>query len=273
MALKLNVSLNALAAIKKIGIAQDQYDWLVAEEVLVKLTAEQFEFWLFETATQAPCMEAVPVKLDQLQKLTGGLLPFGEKMALAKSLSAVIQKLRTAVAVGALTPKQGVPIVPATPVSTKSDPMKLPPLPPSSDTAPVAEPEPKAPLAWPEFPQAKMLSYPTVMLRDATQMYQPVNGTSPGSRYFVVAGSNDVRVAARYTNKKLSVRIEGPGLLKFKKEVDGVGMTFGDASSYASMHLNADTHVIAGKALGAILMGLGIPMTSPLPNINVIAGK
>lgn len=273
MALNVKISLNALAAIKKIGIAQDQYDWLVAEEVLIKLTAEQFEFWLFETATQTPCMEVVPVKLDQLQKLTGGLLPFGEKMALAKSLSAVIQKLRTAVTLGALTPKQGVPIVPATPVSTKPDPMQLPPL-PNSGTAPVAEPPaPKTVPTWPEFPTAKMMSYPTVKLRDATQMYQPVNGTSTGSRYFVVAGSKDVRIAARYKDKKLSVRIEGSNIEAFKPAITGIGMAYGGNKEYASMHLNADTPTIAAKALGAILVGLGIPLNSPLPNIQIIAGK
>jgi hypothetical protein len=44
MAIVLKHSMNALAAIKKIGIPQHQYDWLVSSGVSVKLTSEKFVF-------------------------------------------------------------------------------------------------------------------------------------------------------------------------------------------------------------------------------------
>jgi acetylornithine/succinyldiaminopimelate/putrescine aminotransferase len=46
---------------------------------------------------------------------------------------------------------------------------------------------------------------------------------------------------------------------------------FGKVSaSYASMHLQVETPVIAAKALGAILLGLGLPISTPMPNIKLL---
>ena len=38
------------------------------------------------------------------------------------------------------------------------------------------------------------------------------------------------------------------------------------------MHLQVDTPVIAAKALGAILLGLGATIRTPLPNLRHIKG-
>jgi hypothetical protein len=49
-----------------------------------------------------------------------------------------------------------------------------------------------------------------VPLRTASQMYQPVKGSSLGSRYFVVAANQDLRIAAKWESGALAIRIEGP---------------------------------------------------------------
>ena len=41
-------------------------------------------------------------------------------------------------------------------------------------------------------------------------------------------------------------------------------------ADYASMHLQVVDPVIAAKALGAILLGLGVPMITPMPNLQLI---
>ena len=128
-----------------------------------------------------------------------------------------------------------------------------------------------APALWATFDQAKMKTAPTVKLRDATMMYQPVAGTSGGSRYFLVAGNDDVRVAARYDGQKLSVRIEGPKWEKHAASIKACGFDVKDPA-YTSLHLSVPEFVLAQKTLGAVLLGLGIPMDTPMPNLNVIKG-
>ena len=76
-----------------------------------------------------------------------------------------------------------------------------------------------APSGWPVFDQKTMFTAPLTKLRDATQLYQPVSGTSGGSRYFMVAANQDLRIGARLHGGTLSVRIEGPG---WKKHVTGI---------------------------------------------------
>ena len=103
-------------------------------------------------------------------------------------------------------------------------------------------------------------------------MYQPVRGTDGTSRYFVVAANKDLRVAARFINQQLSVRIEGPAWEKHAPSIAACGFdkVLKD-KGYASLHLavGPDT-VLASKTLGAILLGLGIPMDTPLPSLSVI---
>ncbi len=113
-----------------------------------------------------------------------------------------------------------------------------------------------------------------VLLRDATKMYQPVRGSSQSSVYFLVGIVGDVKVAVRYKNKSsLSIRIEG-GLLKNKARLTEAGFTnMGTAGTYASMHLSIDSRMVADKALGALLFGIGPDLKTPLPNLDVIYGK
>lgn len=127
---------------------------------------------------------------------------------------------------------------------------------------------------WPCFQLDSMLTAPTVKLREATAMYQPVLGTSGTSRYFVVAANKDLRVAARYTGASLSIRIEGPNWTKHLSAIQANG--FDKASKekdYASIHLTIGDETLAAKTLGAVLMGLGLSYETPLPVMKLIAGK
>ncbi len=125
---------------------------------------------------------------------------------------------------------------------------------------------------WPMFDLNKLSSAPTAKLRDANKMYQPVKGTSGGSRYFVVGGNPDLRIAARLKDGTLSVRVEGPGWKKHTASLQEVGFALQlDAKDYASVHLSVgDNLTLASKTLGAVLLGLGVQLETPLPNLKFI---
>lgn len=137
---------------------------------------------------------------------------------------------------------------------------------------PASQPVPHTIGLWSEFPESMKKSADLVPLRQATQMYQPVHGTSAGSRYFVVAANADLRVAARLQGQTLSVRIEGKGWDKYKEKMTAVGFSKVNANKqYASLHLDVGyDKVMASKTLGAVLMGLGIPMDTPLPDLQKV---
>jgi ribosomal protein L7/L12 len=128
--------------------------------------------------------------------------------------------------------------------------------------------------SWPCFPLKEMETAPTVKLRDANRMYQPVKGTSGNSRYFMVAASKDVRVAVRYSGSALSIRIEGPNWQKWKANISSAGFdTISAEKDYASVHLNVEDEMTANKSLGAVLMGIGAPFETMFPQLGVVKGK
>ena len=107
-------------------------------------------------------------------------------------------------------------------------------------------------------------------LADAVQMYQPVRGTSTGSVYAVVALSDSMKVAARVTDAKLSMRIEGTCLEspKLVAKMEEMGFTPTKGSHY-SMHM-ACGEVPADRVIGAILGGLGVEFQTPLPMLTKV---
>jgi hypothetical protein len=116
-----------------------------------------------------------------------------------------------------------------------------------------------------------MKTAPVIKLRDATMMYQPVEGTSKSSRYYVVGANQDVRVAARYEGHTLSVRIEGPKIAHHWDSIKDVGLQTHSEKGYASIHLGVGNDMmVANKTLGAILMGLGLQLETPLPNLKLL---
>ncbi|MEY9560455.1 hypothetical protein [Sinorhizobium fredii] len=251
-------SMNGLAAIKKVGIPQELYDWLIASPIEVKLTATEFRF--MAPTGDGWTEKKVAVTLDLLQSLSAGTITPAKKGALSSAVTTVVSELKALAEIHgwvAQPPAEGAL-------------GKLPPLNVEPKPLPVAKPDP-----WPMFDLAQLMTAPTVKLRDATQMYQPVQGTSQGSRYFMVAAGKGIRIAARYAGHNLSVRIEGSDWGKHATAIAGCGFSTVDKKKdYASIHLEVGTDlVMASKTLGALLLGLGIPLETPLPQLQVIAKK
>lgn len=132
-------------------------------------------------------------------------------------------------------------------------------------------------LAMPKvFDIGKMQSTPPCPLTEATMLYEPVKGSSSGSRYFVVAISSELKVAARVRlDGTMSIRIEG-ALAKNSERISKAGLgasNFDKSQGHVSMHLKTGNQVSAGKALCAVLGGLMVKWTTPTPDVSIIYGK
>ena len=285
MAINVKVK-NGISALMKAGVDQKVVDWLLAAGVDVKLTTNEFKF------TLGPCMAAVPVTLDVLQKLNAGTLAPVLKLTLVGALNGAISSLEEQAKEAGLTTTVDKMFVKEQPHVAKGALGALPPLKAGLDAltdgltklkeqmspveqleAMAAKVEKKAPMVpgWPVFDLKKMKTAPVTKLRDATMMYQPVEGTSKSSRYYVVGANQDVRVAARYEGHTLSVRIEGPQIAKHWGPIEAVGLKKSSEKGYASIHLGVGNDMmVANKTLGAILMGLGLQLETPLPNLKII---
>jgi hypothetical protein len=106
-----------------------------------------------------------------------------------------------------------------------------------------------------------------VDLRNATQLYQPVRGTSTGSVYLVAALGHDLSIAMRVGNQKLSVRVEG-NVNHHKAALNAAGLKVNDLGKYASAHLSTADKQLAMRTVGAMLMAPGIVWTTPLPDFE-----
>ena len=302
MALQLKASLNGLAALKKLGVSALVVDALTAELVEVKLTAKAFLF------QKGAYLSQVAVTLDQLQKLNAGTLGQIEKMKLVTEINKTLNALMgdQGLVSGSLSSGSGMQQLPklanvhadvainATLAAKPAEPLvtlgDLEPTQLVSTANASAELMAKMKTAmkskvslqlddtempaqaWASFDKAKMHTATPVKLRDAKQMYQPVYGTSSGSRYFLVAANQDLRIAARLEAGTLSLRIEGPTWEKHTTSIQSAGFSNVDVNKgYASLHLavGADA-TVARKTLGALLMGLGIELETPMPNMKLL---
>lgn len=109
-----------------------------------------------------------------------------------------------------------------------------------------------------------------VPLIEATEMYQPVGGTSHGSEYYVVAIAHDLKVAARAKNGKLSFRVEG-NINEYSNALLAAGLNGSD--SHYSIHLDVGDLKMAKRTIGALLMDVGAKWETTLPDLSVIYGK
>lgn len=271
-------SLNANAAIKKIGIPQEKYDLLAQSPIATKLTASQL-FFTFPSEDGEFYEYTLPLSLTALQKLNTGQLGIAEKLKLATEISEAIDKIFANH--GDWLAKLKSAAAAAAPAGTLG---KLPPLQPAKTAMTYAEAmasktgkqlpagKPAGEAKWPSFDLTKIKTADLVKLRDATMMYQPVFGSSSTSRYFMVGANADVRVAARYRKGLLSIRIEGPKWTPYKNAIAACGFSKVDVTGgYASVHLEVGNDpLLASKTLGAVLTGLGIPFETPIPNLAVI---
>jgi len=277
-------AMNATIGLTKLGVDSELLGWLAGSGVVAKLTAE---FWAFSHPELLAIVQ-VPVTVALLTKLAQDGLSGFEKSQLKFQVETAIKKIKSAL-LGIIQSKltleealvkimvqpthadSGFPSLTAGPPVPLSTLGKLPPLP----SAIFAPPLTLTVTPWSTFPALHMKTATPVKLRDATQMYQPVRGTSAdSSRYYVVAANKDLRIAARLESGTLSVRIEGPGWEKHKAKIAACGFsTIKPKEGYASLHLGVGPDaMLAGKTLGAVLMGLGLEMQTPLPNLKLIAG-
>jgi hypothetical protein len=277
-------SLNGMSAIKKIGINQSAFDWLAQSQVVVKLKSNKFTFYFIDDHGKETLKE-VPVTIDDLQQLNAGKLPLTKKITLSGALAKAIQDLMIAAGEMLIVdegmvvlhedPGDGIEKTPISnggwgPTLTMVDAGALAHLPPLH-VIPAKGVEQSS--AWGVFDLHAIKTAFPVKLRDADKMYQPVRGTSVGSRYYMVGANKDIRVAARLQGGSLSVRIEGPGLAKHQNAISEAGITINAGKDYASVHLNVGGDmVLASKTLGAVLMGLGVTLDTPMPNLALIKG-
>jgi len=94
-----------------------------------------------------------------------------------------------------------------------------------------------------------------VKLEAATELYQPVLGTSSGSIYRVAALMKGCAMAIRVTSSTLSVRMEGQGLKAMASSLEDVGIIV--KGQYASAHYSITDAPLRHKTLGAILGRVG----------------
>jgi hypothetical protein len=135
--------------------------------------------------------------------------------------------------------------------------------PPAADSVPVAGP----------YPLDKLVSGERVKLLDATMLYQPVYGSSGGSRYHVVAIADGLKIAAKWKpGGPLSVRAEGPKLAAYAARLAQAEL--GDNQHYWSNHLAVGNDaVLASRTLGSILGSVDAEWLTPAPKLAIIAGK
>lgn len=93
-----------------------------------------------------------------------------------------------------------------------------------------------------------------VKLIDATEMLQPVFGTSNGSVYYSVAFFTDLKVAMRRSGQTVSFRAEG-NVAKHLKALQSLG--FSDKGGYASAHLEVKDNELLHKTFGALIGAVG----------------
>jgi hypothetical protein len=118
-------------------------------------------------------------------------------------------------------------------------------------------------------------SIPTVPLKDAEALYQPVTGTSNGSRYFVIGmsgpGPKQVKVAMRRNGSTCSVRIEGNDLPGVMSAIKQGGFLTDQKNGYASVHLDgAGTVFDMRRVLGAVLATMAPQIVTPLPDFDFL---
>lgn len=124
----------------------------------------------------------------------------------------------------------------------------------------------------PKFASKPVSEIPgVILLRDATELYQRVKGTSPGSVYVTVAVSDSIKVAAKVKGNKLSVRVESPQMFTAGtlKAFNAQGLSDTHDGKYMSGHYSC-TNVTPDRVLGAVLVACGVKFNTPLPDMSKV---
>lgn len=131
-----------------------------------------------------------------------------------------------------------------------------------------ATPKPTAPSTVSSI--TGLLKSPVLPLEDAEMLYQPVRGTSNGSKYFLVARAGSLKVAARVMANSVSVRVVGTDPVSKQAFIEQ-GMN--DKGDHLSVHFEANHQATPHKIIGALLMGTGIAFDTTLPSVDYIVDK
>lgn len=113
-------------------------------------------------------------------------------------------------------------------------------------------------------------SLPAVKLRDATVLYQRVEGTDSSSVYRLVAANDKVKMAVRVkSGGTLSVRLEGTIDSTVESKLIGYGLSKKNAGHYSG-HFDC-TACSPESFIGAIIVGSGIRFTTPIPDYSKVS--
>lgn len=145
--------------------------------------------------------------------------------------------------------------------------------PPATVTSTVPEAYQKAVhsmIEHPPVPITMLEKMPMVPLEDAIGLYRPVKGTSPNSKYFMVAVFPGLKMAVKLKGHTMSTRVEGNGISGYMSKLSAMGFSVG--TGYMSVHAPVDSNVTAAQYLGAMCAALGGSLI-PQPDLGVIANK
>ena len=115
-------------------------------------------------------------------------------------------------------------------------------------------------------PMSAVLAMAPVKLTVADRMYQPVWGTSKGTKYYTVALGPDAAVAVRFAGLNVSIRAERMSV-KARKAFKDLG--FSDQPDYMSVHLKA-VKTTPIRLVGAVLLATGLDWETPMPKLSVL---
>ena len=195
---------------------------------------------------------------EQFKQLASGqtLMPHGLAGEILTAASVALDTASPASAMGALPHKP--------PLKKASPPVSFVPTPPAPGVA----------VSTGVYPEAEMNTGQPVKLRDAVLLYQPVLATDAASRYFMVARGSGLAIAARYRNNRLSLRVEGADFSSWTEQLLAFGFAnVNTPNGYASMHFDGVDSGVAAKALGAVIVGLGLAVETPPVQFATIANK
>jgi len=110
-------------------------------------------------------------------------------------------------------------------------------------------------------------------LASASELFQPVGGTSSTSVYFCIALGPDFNVAARITKEgNISIRAEGFKLAQHHKALERAGLASASNGHHWSCHMKVDSNLLASKVIGAMLFGMEQPFSAVAINVTPIIG-
>lgn len=199
-------------------------------------------------------VKAIPLKGQAISLAKQGTLGPASKAAICQNLEGVLifaaglSMSPSPIDTSAMSPGQKAAVTKVLNVMNKNGPIALGPPPKAGKSS------------WPGLPSASA-SVPVAAqitdLSSATGLLMPVKGSSSNSVYYVVALLKGAAVAIRRTSHKLSIRLEGASLSKYKDVLSMMG--FSDKGSHLSVHYDvpSDQSHLLSKTVGAVVGAVG----------------